>query len=141
VHEHEDQIEQARVNMVADAAGSPDVHDWVSCLVRPLTEHLADHGPPQLVRAVLRPGDERPGPARADGRCGLTSIPLRMLLMGLNQCRPDLPANVCGARCDIARHSSCRRAASGNAPSPRAHPPSNRAGRTTTSLIDAITGL
>src|ERR1043165_8563461 len=33
--------EVLRARMVADRAGSTDVRDWVTCLVRPVTDHLA----------------------------------------------------------------------------------------------------
>src|SRR5919109_278693 len=43
---HHEQIERRRLQMVAEVGDSTRVRDWVACLVRPLTEHLADLGNP-----------------------------------------------------------------------------------------------
>src|SRR3977135_3969285 len=43
---HSAPIEEIRQRMVAGIGDSTDVRDWVACLVRPLTEHLAAVGSP-----------------------------------------------------------------------------------------------
>ena len=46
---HRGPVEELREQMVADllaAGGSGELRDWVACLVRPLTDHLADLGNP-----------------------------------------------------------------------------------------------
>lgn len=43
---HRAPIEQLRETMVGAASGSTDLRDWVACLVRPLTDHLAELGNP-----------------------------------------------------------------------------------------------
>src|SRR6201998_1458395 len=46
---HRGPAEQLREQMVAElfaSGGSAEMRDWVACLVRPLTDHLADLGNP-----------------------------------------------------------------------------------------------
>jgi AcrR family transcriptional regulator len=43
---HNDEIERRRAELVAGLGPDAGVHDWVECLVRPLTEHLAELGAP-----------------------------------------------------------------------------------------------
>src|SRR5690242_11894973 len=43
---HSESIERRRTELLAEISGSPDLRDWVSCLVRPTTEHLASLGSP-----------------------------------------------------------------------------------------------
>src|ERR1700754_1249200 len=43
---HAEQIDVQRRRMVAEVSGSTEVRDWVACLVRPLTDHLASLGHP-----------------------------------------------------------------------------------------------
>ncbi|WP_239014858.1 TetR/AcrR family transcriptional regulator [Archangium violaceum] len=43
---HSESVERRRTEMLAELTGSPDLRDWVSCLVRPATEHLASLGIP-----------------------------------------------------------------------------------------------
>jgi AcrR family transcriptional regulator len=102
--EHSDQMEQARVNMVVEAAGSSDVRDWVACLVRPLTEHLAALGSPTWYARFCVQVTSDPALHEIMIEEALTSASLRLLLVGLNQCLPDLPANVCAERWVMARH-------------------------------------
>src|SRR5512133_2009863 len=46
VRRHSELVERRRQDMLAEVAGSTDLRDWVSCLVRPMTEHLASLGSP-----------------------------------------------------------------------------------------------
>src|SRR3954447_16934904 len=41
VRRHAEDTERIRSRMVAEAAGSTSLRDWVACLVRPNAEHLA----------------------------------------------------------------------------------------------------
>src|SRR6201995_3343247 len=43
---HVEQIEHVRVPMVDRLTDASDVREWVACLVRPVTEHLAALGNP-----------------------------------------------------------------------------------------------
>jgi AcrR family transcriptional regulator len=142
VHKHTDQMEQTRVNLVAEAAASDDVRDWVSCLVRPFTEHLAAMGNPTWYARFCVQVTSDPVLHEVMVEAALTSVPLRMLVVGLNRCLPDLPANVCSERYDMARHliaqmcAERERALADGAPTLQPSWPD-----LATSLIDAITGL
>src|SRR5438067_4246868 len=46
VRKHAEPIEQARLRMLTEIGDSTDLRDWVACLVRPTTEHLAAVGSP-----------------------------------------------------------------------------------------------
>jgi AcrR family transcriptional regulator len=142
VRKHTDQMEQARVNLVAEAARSTDVRDWVACLVRPFTEHLAALGNPTFYARFCVQVTSDPVLHEVMVDAALRSMPLQMLLVGLNQRLPDLPANVCSERNDMARHliaqmcAERERALAQGAPTVQPSWP-----HLASSLIDAITGL
>jgi AcrR family transcriptional regulator len=101
---HSDDLEKIRVHMVAEAAGSADIRDWVACLVRPFTEHLAAlETPTWYARFCTQVNDD---PQLRDIMIdeALTSSSLPMLLVGLHQCIPDMPASVREQRLAMARH-------------------------------------
>lgn len=139
---HTDAIEQSRERMLSQVGASEDIRDWVSCLVRPNTEHLASLGVPSwyarfavqvmtdpLLRAIIT--DE-----------ALVRRPLRRVLDGLGRCLDQLPAQVRAERGEMARHlitHTCaereRALAEGTAR------PQSSWEHTATALTDAITGL
>ncbi len=43
---HYESVERRRADILAEITGSTELRDWVSCLVRPSTEHLASLGSP-----------------------------------------------------------------------------------------------
>lgn len=101
VRKHTEDIERIRARMAAEAAGSGDLRDWVSCLVRPTTDHLASLGPPTWFARF--------------GAQVLTDPQLRLILLeetyrsptiarilkGLDLCLSDLPAPVRAERDDM----------------------------------------
>lgn len=101
IRKHTDDIERIRTRMAAEAAGSGDLRDWVSCLVRPTTDHLASLGAPTWFARF--------------GAQVLTDPQLRLLLIEetyrspaivrilerLDQCLSDLPAPVRAERDDM----------------------------------------
>ena len=44
MRKHAEQIERVRVRMLNEIGDSPNLRDWVACLVRPSAEHLAALG-------------------------------------------------------------------------------------------------
>ena len=101
---HADQMERIRVSMVAETAGSVDLRAWVACLVRPFTEHLADLGSPTWYARFCVQVSSDPALHEIMVEEALTSASLRILLVGLNQCLPDLPAAVREERSIMARY-------------------------------------
>lgn len=90
VRKHFVRIEQVRLRLLAELdEESADIRDWVACLVRPLTEHLAELGQALLVRPLHRAGDDRSGaapdrdrrdpqlPVDADGPRTAAPVPFR----------------------------------------------------------------
>ena len=101
---HADQIERVRVDMLADAAGPTDIRGWVSCLVHPFTEHLEALGSPTWYARFCVQVMSDPALHEIMVEEALTSASLRLLLVGLNQCLPDLPASVRSERWVMGRH-------------------------------------
>jgi len=101
---HTDQMEQARMDLVIEATGSTDIHDWVACHVRPLTEHLAALGRPTWYARFYAQTTTDPALQEIVVEEALTSASLRLLLVGLGQCLPGLPPSVSAERWVMARH-------------------------------------
>lgn len=142
VREHAEDIERLRLPMLTEIAGSTEVRDWISCLVRPLTEHLAAVGNPTWFARFGAQVMTDPGLREIMVEESLSAPSLRQILDGLHQCLPELPDEVRAERHDMARqlmvHMCAEREralAEGNR-TPRAswHDAAN-------GLIDAIVGL
>ncbi|UKY54146.1 TetR/AcrR family transcriptional regulator [Streptomyces inhibens] len=139
---HTEQIEQARVRMLAEIGDSSELGDWVACLVRPTTEHLASVGSPTWFARFCAQVMTDPALQDIMAEESLTSPALRQTLEGLNRCLPELPADVHVERGAMARQlivHTCaerERALAEDTPTPRSswH-------EAATGLIDAIVGL
>ncbi|MEU4227718.1 TetR family transcriptional regulator [Nonomuraea sp. NPDC026600] len=101
---HADQMEKLRVWMVADAAGSTDVRDWVACLVRPFIRHLAAQGSPTWYARFRAQVMTDPALYQITIEESLPSPSLRLLVDGLNRCISDLQPEVREVRWAMARH-------------------------------------
>lgn len=139
---HAERMELLRVDMVAASAGSTDIRDWVSCLVRPFTEHLADLGSPTWYARFRVQVMTDPELHEITVEESLKSASSRLLLVGLNQCLPDLSAAVHTERSLMAWHLIAHMSADRE----RALAESGRTlepgwNHLAASLIDAITGL
>ncbi|MBE1593500.1 TetR/AcrR family transcriptional regulator [Nonomuraea angiospora] len=139
---HAEPIERIRERMVAELGDSADVRDWVACMVRPVTEHLADLGSPTwYARFVAQVMTDPALRAIMDDETR-SSASLRHTVEGFNRCLPELPAEVRAERGDMARQlivHTCadrERALAEGAPTPRAtwHDAA-------TGLIDALVGM
>lgn len=139
---HTEQSEHVRLRMVAEVRGSTDVRDWVACLVRPSTEHLAALGAPTWFARFGAQIMTDPALRGIMVEEALSAPSLHQVLDGLNRCLPDLPADVRIERYDMARQlmvhmvAERERALAEDVPTPRSswHDAA-------TGLIDAITGL
>ncbi|MFG2780500.1 TetR/AcrR family transcriptional regulator [Streptomyces prunicolor] len=139
---HAERIEGNRVRLLAEIGDSTDVRDWVSCLVRPSTEHLAALGSPTWYARFCAQAMTDPALHRIMVEESLSSPSLRQLVDGLWRCLPRLPDEVRAERAAMARHlilHTCaqrERALAENTPTPRAswHDAA-------TGLVDAIVGL
>jgi AcrR family transcriptional regulator len=139
---HLAQIEEIRQRMVADIGDQDDCRAWIACLVRPVTEHLAEVGSPtwfaRFGAQVMTDPTLRPILVEETQ----SSPSLVRILAGLNACLPDLPDDVRAERYDMARQllvhmiAERERALADNTPTPRAswHDAA-------TGLVDALVGL
>jgi AcrR family transcriptional regulator len=101
---HRIPVERLREEMVADAADSADLRDWVSCLARPLTEHLAALGNPTWYARFAAQVMADPAYHDIVVKDALSSPSLVQVIDGINRCLPDLPVRVRRARNVMARN-------------------------------------
>jgi AcrR family transcriptional regulator len=144
---HRAPIEEHRERMVAQLATrtdeEPDMRDWVTCLVRPLTDHLADLGNPTWYARFAAQAMTDPAYHGFVVKDALTSQSLVEVVNGINRCLPELPLDVKFDRNIMARNllmHSCadreRALAKGSTVASRTS--WQAAG---TGLIDAIVGM
>ncbi|MCV7290691.1 TetR family transcriptional regulator [Mycolicibacterium wolinskyi] len=141
-HKHRGPIEFLRERMVDTIDDSADLRDWVSCLVQPLTDHLAALGNPTWYARFAAQVMTDPAYHNIVVRDALSSPSLVQVIDGMNNCLPDLPAEIRAERNIMARNllmHSCadrERALAQGASVPRASWQGAASG-----LIDAIVGL
>ncbi|MGW0633214.1 TetR/AcrR family transcriptional regulator [Streptomyces sp. NPDC002758] len=135
-------IEDARVRALAATGDSADVRDWVDCLVRPVTEHLAGLGSPTWYARFCAQVLTDPVLHGIVVEESLSSPSLRQAVDELNRRLPELPADVRAERGLMARalilHTCAERerALAEGTPTPRATWSEAASG-----MADAIVGL
>ncbi|MFE4829562.1 TetR/AcrR family transcriptional regulator [Streptomyces sp. NPDC056672] len=135
-------IERLRLGMVDEVAGSRDVRDWVACLVRPVTEHLAALGSPTWYARFGAQVMTDPALREIMIQEALGASSLLHVIEELDRCLPHLPGEVRAERGDMARQlmvhmcAERERALALGAATPR----SSWHGAAT-GLIDALVGL
>ena len=146
---HRGPVEQLREQMVAELLASgpqngqvAEMRDWVACLVRPLTDHLADLGNPTWYARFAAQAMTDPAYYNIIVKGALSSPSLVQVVEGINRCLPNLPAEARFERNIMARNllmHTCadreRALATGSA----MHQNSWRGAAS--GLIDAIVGL
>ena len=142
VRRHAEPMERSREWMLAEIGRSTDVRDWVACLIRPFTEHLAELGVPTWYARFGAQVMTDPGLRRIIIDEALGTEAIQRVLDGLNRCLPALPLAVHLERSAMARtlvtHTCAERerALAEGTPTSRASWED-----TATGLVDAITGL
>ncbi|WP_329247088.1 TetR family transcriptional regulator [Actinoallomurus sp. NBC_01490] len=142
VRRHSEAIERIRVRMVAEAAGSDDLRDWVACFVRPNAEHLATLDSPTWFARFAAQVMTDPELREIMTAESLTSPSLSRAVEETKRCLPELPAEVRAERDEMIRQlmmhvtAERERALADGRPTARAtwHDAA-------TGLIDAIVGL
>ncbi|MGW0162806.1 TetR family transcriptional regulator [Mycobacterium sp. NPDC003323] len=135
---HREPIEHIRQRLVAQTGAHTDLRGWVTCLVRPLTDHLAELGDPTWYARFAAQAMTDPAYRGIVVKDALSSPSLVQVIDGINRCLPQLPADVTYERNIMARNllmHSCadrERAATGQVR------PWHAVGA---GLIDAIVGL
>ncbi|MGJ7905361.1 TetR/AcrR family transcriptional regulator [Actinopolyspora sp. H202] len=102
--QHGERIECIRVNMFTEPAGSTELRDWVSCLVRPMTLYLESLGTPSWYARFAAQVMADPVLHEILTGESLRSDSLRLSLEGMNRCLPELPDNVRTERWNMALH-------------------------------------
>ncbi|MET8563477.1 TetR family transcriptional regulator [Streptomyces flaveolus] len=139
---HAEHIETLRERALVAAGDSTDVRDWVDCLVRPVTEHLASLGSPTWYARFCAQVMTDPALHEIMVEESLTSPALREAVEGLNRTLPELLPEVRAERGQMVRllilHTCAERerALAEGTPTPRA-----TWGEVATGLADAIVGL
>lgn len=142
VRKHNQEIEKVRLRMVAEVCGSEEVRDWLGCLIRPLTEYLADLGSPTWFARFSAQIMTDPTLRTVVAEETVAAPSLRQALDGLEHCLPDLPEEVRSERKAMARElmlhmcAERERALAEDTPTPRANWYDAATG-----LIDALLGL
>ncbi|MET8952854.1 TetR/AcrR family transcriptional regulator [Streptomyces sp. NPDC004393] len=142
VRKHAARIEEVRLRLLAENGDSTDVRDWVSCLVRPLPEHLAALGSPTWYARFCAQVMTDPAMHAIMVEESLSSPSLRQVLDGLHRCLPDLPPEIRAERSAMARElilhlpAERERALAEGTPTPRA-----TWGDAASGLVDAIVGI
>ncbi|MFJ6671410.1 TetR/AcrR family transcriptional regulator [Actinosynnema sp. NPDC091369] len=139
---HTARIEALRQDAVAAVDGSREVRDWVSCLVRPVTTHLASLGDPTWFARFSAQVMTDPAFRVIMAEEALAEASLRHVVDTLFELLPDMPADVREDRAAMVRHlivhvcAERERAVAEGAVTPRA-----TWDEAATGLVDAITGL
>jgi hypothetical protein len=128
--------------MVAQTGDSSELRDWIACLVRSLTEHLAQLGNPTWYARFAAQALTDPAYHKIVIKDALASPSLVQVVEGITRCLPDLPMAVVTERNIMARNlmmhtcADFERAFTDGASVPRTSWEAVGSG-----LIDAIVGL
>lgn len=103
VRRHSESIERRRTDMLAEITGSPDLRDWVSCLVRPLTEHLASLGSPTWYARFIAQVTTHPALRKLVVDEAVSTRSMQQTIEGTLRLVPRLPEDVRQERSDMSR--------------------------------------
>ncbi|TDV46065.1 TetR/AcrR family transcriptional regulator [Actinophytocola oryzae] len=139
---HSAPIEEIRQRMVAEIGDSTDLRDWLSCLIRPVVEHLAEVGSPTWFARFGAQIMTDPSLRTIMVEESQSSPSLVRIVEALHRCLPDLPAEVRAERSDMARQllvhmtAERERALADGTPTPRAS-----WDEAATGIVDALVGM
>jgi AcrR family transcriptional regulator len=100
---HGGHIESLRTRMIADIGDSPDLRDWVACLVQPLTDHLGAIGTPSWYARFAAQALTDPAYQRIIVKHGFESPTLHHIVEQMGRALPTLPAEVRAQRSIMMR--------------------------------------
>jgi AcrR family transcriptional regulator len=101
---HRVPIERLLARMVSETGDSTDLRDWVACLVRSLTEHLAQLGNPTWYARFAAQALADPEYHKIVVKGALASPSVLQVVEGITRCLPDLPMAVVTERNIMARN-------------------------------------
>lgn len=139
---HSEPIERRRAQMVEDLGDDPGLRDWVACLVRPSTDHLAGLGGPTWFARLRAQVVTDPVFRQIALEDSARSAALRRVVDGIRECVRDLPPAVYQERRDMEVQllvhgcADRERALAEGRPTPRA-----TWQEAATGIVDALVGL
>lgn len=139
---HAPEIERRREAMLRALNRSDDLADWLSCLVKPITDHLASLGAPSWYARFLAHAVSDPALREVVFADALTSPSMQQAMEGATVRLPRLPADVFEARGFMTQHlivHTCADRERALQSSKRALLPSWQA--TCDAMVDALIGL
>jgi AcrR family transcriptional regulator len=139
---HNAPTEQRRQEMLTQLTSSSDLHQWVACLIRPVTEHLAALGNPTWYARFAAQITTDPALRTIVIGEAIALPSMQRTLDGISKRRPALPDAVRQERSDMSRqllvHTCAERERALHEGSATARATWEA---TATGLIDAIVGL
>lgn len=103
VRRHSESIERRRTDRLAEITGSPDLRDWVSCLVRPITEYLASLGSPTWYARFIAQVTTHPSYRELVVNESFSSRSMQQTVDGMFRLVPRLPEEVRQERSYMSR--------------------------------------
>ncbi|MCY1074811.1 TetR/AcrR family transcriptional regulator [Archangium lansingense] len=94
VRRHSESIERRRTDILAEITDSPDLRDWVSCVVRPMTEHLASLGTPTWYARFIAQVTTHPSLRELVINETISTRSMQQTIEGLFRLLPRLPEEV-----------------------------------------------
>jgi hypothetical protein len=128
--------------MLEKLGASSELRDWLTCVVKPITDHLDSLGVPSWYARFLAQAVTDPALREVVYQDSLASPSMRRTILGLNRLLPVLPREVVAERGDMTRHlivHTCaerERSLQNREPTPRASWDEAAFG-----MVDALHGL
>ncbi|MFI5845146.1 TetR/AcrR family transcriptional regulator [Catenuloplanes sp. NPDC051500] len=103
VREHQSGVEEIRRAMLEDLGAGADLRDWVTCMVKPFTDHLGALGVPGWYARCVAQIVAHPLLRDVMIEDALTAPELHATAAGITRMLPDLPPAVRASRFDMVR--------------------------------------
>lgn len=100
---HAVRVEELRLEKLQRTRGSTAARDWVACMVRPVTEHMAELGTPTWYARFGAQVMTDPALRSIMVEESLNAPSLHEIIAGLERCLPPLPAEVRAERAAMGR--------------------------------------
>ncbi|MGW5715245.1 TetR/AcrR family transcriptional regulator [Amycolatopsis sp. NPDC003865] len=100
---HNEAVERLRAGQVAAVGDSPGLREWVTCLVRPVSRHLASLGVPSWFGRFATQITTSPAYREFMTADAMNSPALIRTVEGLDACVADLPPAIRAGRHNMAR--------------------------------------
>ncbi len=97
-------MERRRIAMLEAVTGSPDLRDWVSCIVRPVTDHLAALGNPTWYARFLAQVTTDPTLRKLVIDDAIASPSMQQTIDGMSRLLPVFSEEILEERGDMIRH-------------------------------------